>query len=137
VGTGSSFCPMGEPTGTDLLSSIAPLFPMYSEISASRLLCLPSAFKLVPCLAYSSTLKMEATCSSEILVGFQRTTQHYIPVGRTLRSKLLLTVTSVSFMPRKVVVIYTLPQLELHVCENVRRCRNVNISRFVSNPLLF
>jgi hypothetical protein len=30
-------------------------------------LCL---YHLLPCLAYSSTLKMEATCSSKILVNF-------------------------------------------------------------------
>jgi hypothetical protein len=34
---------------------------------------------LVSCLAYSSTLKMEATCSYETLVDFQWTTWHYIP----------------------------------------------------------
>jgi hypothetical protein len=34
--------------------------------------CLPPAFKLVSCLAYSSTLKTE-TCSSETSVDFQRT----------------------------------------------------------------
>jgi hypothetical protein len=31
------------------------------------------------CLAYSSTLKMEATCSSETMVDFHRTTRRYIP----------------------------------------------------------
>jgi hypothetical protein len=35
-------------------------------------------------LAYSSTLKMEATCSSEMSVDFQWATQHYIPEDRTL-----------------------------------------------------
>jgi hypothetical protein len=34
---------------------------------------------LVSCLAYSSTLKMEATCSSETLADFQWTTRCYIP----------------------------------------------------------
>jgi hypothetical protein len=29
--------------------------------------------------AYSSTLKMEAACSSEMLVDFQRAVQRYIP----------------------------------------------------------
>jgi hypothetical protein len=33
----------------------------------------------VSCLAYSSTLKMQATCSSEMSVDIQRTTWHYIP----------------------------------------------------------
>jgi hypothetical protein len=43
-----------------------------------------TCFMLVSCLAYSSTLKMEVTCSSETLAGFQWTTQHYIPQDRTL-----------------------------------------------------
>jgi hypothetical protein len=30
------------------------------------------------CLAYSSTLKIEATCSSQTSVAFQRTTRRYI-----------------------------------------------------------
>jgi hypothetical protein len=42
-------------------------------------LCLPPAFTLVSCSAYSSTLKMEAICSSETSVDFQRTTRRYIP----------------------------------------------------------
>jgi hypothetical protein len=41
-------------------------------------------FMLVSCLAYSSTLKMEATCCSEMSVDFQWTTRHYIPEHRTL-----------------------------------------------------
>jgi hypothetical protein len=40
--------------------------------------------KQVSCLTYSSTLKMEAICSSETLVDFQRTTWRYIP-DRTLQ----------------------------------------------------
>jgi hypothetical protein len=39
--------------------------------------------------AYSSTLKMEAICSSETSVGFQRTTQRYIPEDSTLEEVLL------------------------------------------------
>jgi hypothetical protein len=46
--------------------------------------CLPSAFTLVSCSAYSSTLKMDATCSFETSVDFQRTTWRYIPEYRTL-----------------------------------------------------
>jgi hypothetical protein len=38
-----------------------------------------SAFTLVSCLAYSSTLKMEVTCPTETLVDFQRTARSYIP----------------------------------------------------------
>jgi hypothetical protein len=39
---------------------------------------------VVSCLASISTLKMEATCCSETLVGFQRTTHGYIPEVRIL-----------------------------------------------------
>jgi hypothetical protein len=46
--------------------------------------------EMVSCLAYSLTLKMVATCSSETLVGFPRTTWHYIPEGRTLSSSFVL-----------------------------------------------
>jgi hypothetical protein len=37
--------------------------------------------------AYSSTLKMEAICSFETSVGFQRTTRRYIPEDRTLYNR--------------------------------------------------
>jgi hypothetical protein len=38
-------------------------------------------------LAYSSTLKMEAICSSEMLVNFERNTHHYISNDRSLVQK--------------------------------------------------
>jgi hypothetical protein len=41
-------------------------------------LCLPTAFTVVSCSVYSSTLKMEATCSSETSVDFQRDIRRYI-----------------------------------------------------------
>jgi hypothetical protein len=44
-----------------------------------------NAFTLVSCLAYSSTLKMEAT-SSKTLVGFQQTTRYYISENRNLHN---------------------------------------------------
>jgi hypothetical protein len=44
---------------------------------------LPPAFPLVSCLAYYSTLKMEATCSPETSVDLQRTTRHYISQDET------------------------------------------------------
>jgi hypothetical protein len=50
------------------------------------LLCVSSAFTLVSCFAYSSTMKTEATCSSETSVDFQRTTQCYIAEDRTLHT---------------------------------------------------
>jgi hypothetical protein len=40
-------------------------------------------FTPVSCLVYSSALKMEVTCSSEMLDDFQRTTQCYSPEDRT------------------------------------------------------
>jgi hypothetical protein len=46
-----------------------------------RLLCLLSDSC---CLTYSSTLKMEATCSSKTWVHFRRATQCYIPEDRNL-----------------------------------------------------
>jgi hypothetical protein len=51
---------------------------------------LATCFMLVSYLAYSSTLKMEATCSSETSVDFQRITRRYIPEERALRLKYLL-----------------------------------------------
>jgi hypothetical protein len=47
---------------------------------------LPPAFTLVSCSAYFFTLKMRAICSSEKLVDFQQTTQHYIPKDSTLQN---------------------------------------------------
>jgi hypothetical protein len=47
---------------------------------------LATCFMLVSSLAYSSALKMEATCSSETSVDFQRTMRSYIPEGRTLHN---------------------------------------------------
>jgi hypothetical protein len=49
------------------------------ETSLKAKLCLPPALTLVSCSAYYSTLKMEAICSSEASVDFQRTTRCYIP----------------------------------------------------------
>jgi hypothetical protein len=45
---------------------------------------LASYLTLVCCLSYSSTLKMGASCSSEISVDFQRITPHYISGDKTL-----------------------------------------------------
>jgi hypothetical protein len=43
-----------------------------------------TCFMLASCLAYSMTLKTEATCSSEMFVDFQMTTWHYVAEDRTL-----------------------------------------------------
>jgi hypothetical protein len=45
-----------------------------------------SHFHTVSCLAYSSTLKMEATYSFEMSVDFQWTTLHYIPEDSTIHN---------------------------------------------------
>jgi hypothetical protein len=58
----------------------------FSLLRHNALLCLQSAFTLVSCSAYSSILKMEAKCSSETSVDFQRTTRRRIPEGRTLHN---------------------------------------------------
>jgi hypothetical protein len=47
---------------------------------------LPPAFTLVSCWAYSSTLNMEAICSSETSVDVQWTTRRYIPEDGTLHN---------------------------------------------------
>jgi hypothetical protein len=46
---------------------------------------LPHDFTLVSCSAYS-TLKMEAICSSETSVAFQRITRRYVPEDSTLQA---------------------------------------------------
>jgi hypothetical protein len=48
-------------------------------------LCLLPASRLFY-LAYSYTLKMEATCSSETSVNFGRTTLHYMPEDTAVRT---------------------------------------------------
>jgi hypothetical protein len=45
-----------------------------------------SAFMLISYVAYSSTLKMEAMCSSKMSVYFEWTTQQYIPEDRILHN---------------------------------------------------
>jgi hypothetical protein len=42
-------------------------------------------FMLVSCLAYSSTVKMEESCSSETSFNFWWTSLHYNPESRTLQ----------------------------------------------------
>jgi hypothetical protein len=46
---------------------------------------LATCFTLASYSTYSLTLKMEAICSSETSVDFQRTTQRYIPEESTLK----------------------------------------------------
>jgi hypothetical protein len=49
-----------------------------------------TCFILVSGLTNSSTLKMEATCSSETSIDFQCTTRRYIPEDRTIELQFLL-----------------------------------------------
>jgi hypothetical protein len=51
---------------------------------------LATCFMLVSCLAYSSTSKMNTTCSSETSVDFQWTARRYIPEDRTHQGLLCL-----------------------------------------------
>jgi hypothetical protein len=48
--------------------------------------CLPLAYLLVLAELISSTLKMEAICSSETSIETQRTTRHHIPEYDTLHN---------------------------------------------------
>jgi hypothetical protein len=50
--------------------------PLWKQVA--NYLGMPPTFMLVSCSAYS-TLKLEAMCSSETLVGFLRTAWYYIP----------------------------------------------------------
>jgi hypothetical protein len=53
-------------------------------VSAEHIPLLVTCFMLVYCVAYSSTLKMEATCSSETSVDYQRTAFCCFPEDITL-----------------------------------------------------
>jgi hypothetical protein len=53
-------------------------------------LAIATCFMLVSCLAYSSNLRMKATCSSKTSADFQRTTRRYIPEDRTLHNHQIL-----------------------------------------------
>jgi hypothetical protein len=53
---------------------------------------------LVSCLNYSSSLGMEATCSSETSVDFQWISLRYIPEDRTLRYSSFLSVPPITFL---------------------------------------
>jgi hypothetical protein len=54
------------------------------RVNHARSQCHSVCFMLVSYLAYHSTLKMEAICSSKTLAVFQQITRHHIPKNRTL-----------------------------------------------------
>jgi hypothetical protein len=64
--------------GTEFQSSTYHLFPIYTGFPAGGLFWLPPDCLLV-LAEISSTLKMEAICSSETSVETQRTTRRHIP----------------------------------------------------------
>jgi hypothetical protein len=59
---------------------------VYTGFPAGRLFCLPPACLLAIADIISSTLKMEAICSSETSVVTQQTTRRHIPEGDTLHN---------------------------------------------------
>jgi hypothetical protein len=71
--------------GTDELFCSSLLFAKQPWAPRGRIALLATSFMLVSCLVYSFTLKMKATCSSEMSVDFQR---RYIPENRTLHNHL-------------------------------------------------
>jgi hypothetical protein len=58
---------------------------------------LATCFMLVFCLASESTLKMEATCSSESCVDYQQTTLCYVPEDRFFTTVFLFCKTTLCF----------------------------------------
>jgi hypothetical protein len=62
------------------------------------------------CIAYTSTLKMEAECPCETSVDFHRTTRRYITVDRTLQPKSASQIKSISSKKKKTL---TAPTLKL------------------------
>jgi hypothetical protein len=90
---------------------------------ASLLPCRHSVFYLLHagCLAYSPTLKMEATCSPGTSVAFQRITWRYIPEDRNfhkhncenLKSYFFVIVSGVRFFALSTCLIQVLTHFEI------------------------
>jgi hypothetical protein len=100
--------------------------------------CFPPAFKLVPCLAHSSTLKMEATCFSETSAGFQRTTWRCITEGRTLQTYFCVTTTQIQTSTynfiRAIFIFSTVCVSLVHCCITTAPCHSYRIIYFSSSP---
>jgi hypothetical protein len=62
------------------------IWRLYLQKPAWSRVLTATCFKLVSCLPYSWTLKVEATCYSETTVDFQWNTRLYIPGDRTLHN---------------------------------------------------
>jgi hypothetical protein len=84
------------------------------HVASSALLA--SCSMLVPCWAYSPTMKIEATCSSESSVDFQRTAGRYIPEDRSLPNEMWIMVES------EEPPAYTNPQLPSYVFKLEVQC---------------
>jgi hypothetical protein len=67
-------------------ASFTPTSQVHAFVILLLHVLLASCSMLVFCFTYSSTLKMEATFSSEMSVGFHRANLRYIPEDRTIRS---------------------------------------------------
>jgi hypothetical protein len=69
----------------EVLTAVVMMSTIFWDITpcSSSNVCMPPAFTLVSCSAYSSALKMEAIYSSETSVDIQRTTRRYIPEDST------------------------------------------------------
>jgi hypothetical protein len=82
--------------------------------------CFAACFMLVSCLAYSSTLEMEATCSYEMLIDFQLTTQCYVLEDTTIFSLYrlflylvaLIKCTGFIVLNERMIVIYVLGKMQ-------------------------
>jgi hypothetical protein len=66
---------------SSIVRDITPCSPLKfnRRVGAKQL----ASRSLVPCLSYFSTLKIEATCSTETSIDFQRTTRHCTTEDRT------------------------------------------------------
>jgi hypothetical protein len=84
-----------------------------NPLKVKRRLMTATYLTLVSLLAYSSTLKMEATCSFETSVDFQWTIRCYIPEDTTLQ-------------PENLLHILGLPRITLKFSH--RQCRHHDIS---------
>jgi hypothetical protein len=67
-------------------SNMSPPSSQLKNKPSRALALLLARFMQISCLAYSVTVKMGATYSSEMSVDFQRTTWRYIPEDRTLHN---------------------------------------------------
>jgi hypothetical protein len=92
VGTGKLFLhsywfilSYGRVNGNSLVVLHYPPVSYINQDFGKLIALLATCIMLVTCLAYSSTLQMEETCSSKMSVDFQWSIWHYIPKDITLQ----------------------------------------------------